>query len=547
MKQVRQIFNHFIHRHPRLFNLKLSVKYIFQVRSKIKRQLTNTNHIRDLKTPFSGINILIPLIETSHYQYLQLLILGKALELRGAHIKVLVCDEILEACEIKSSNNSTYPDNCVNCRFNRKHILPLYGLDVITLSSLISDREMSESIEMAKSISRSSDSTWSYKGYDISRTVSESITRYYYGGSAPSESDNEQLIRRNIHTSILGFIAAKKINDEFKPNVILNNMNVYSAWAPYTQYYGNRKDVRISTISINQFNYRTIIFNINELYLSNKRYKRYLSSRDDSTLNETENKELNNFVNCRVRGESEIFRDLGFFDDNNHEKSFKTRERRNIFLFSNIFWDVGLSECDNLYSSVLDWVIDTINIVKDLNDVDLYIKTHPGELYDTAKSKKGVESYIREQYPTLPNNVFLINPQDKINTYSLFNKIDIGVVFNGTLGLEMLLHGIPVIITGQAPFSNLRLVNEPRSFDEYRSLLLGSRPILEPEIERIRMFAYFYFIKSCIPWKLTESAYANNFKGYNFKTLNELDPGVDPYLDHLCNCIIYDDIVIENW
>ena len=61
--------------------------------------------------------ILIPLIETSHYQFYQIALIAKALELRGAEVKFLVCDETLPGCEIKSIRN-TKKDPCLNCRIN---------------------------------------------------------------------------------------------------------------------------------------------------------------------------------------------------------------------------------------------------------------------------------------------------------------------------------------------------------------------------------------------------------------------------------------------
>ena len=39
-----------------------------------------------------------------------------------------------------------------------------------------------------------------------------------------------------------------------------------------------------------------------------------------------------------------------------------------------------------------------------------------------------------------------------------------------------------------------------------------------------------------------------NFERYNFDSLDELLPGVDNYLDHLCNCILDpENTVVEGW
>ena len=82
------------------------------------------------------------MIETSHNQFHQLLIIGKALEIRGCEVKVLVCNESLKACEIKSIKNSTDRDVCWNCRFNLKNIVPLYKLKIFDIKSICNQKEI---------------------------------------------------------------------------------------------------------------------------------------------------------------------------------------------------------------------------------------------------------------------------------------------------------------------------------------------------------------------------------------------------------------------
>ena len=62
------------------------------------------------------------------------------------------------------------------------------------------------------------------------------------------------------------------------------------------------------------------------------------------------------------------------------------------------------------------------------------------------------------------------------------------------------------------------------------------------------MFSYFYFIKSKMPWVFTKQAYADNFSGFNFTSLNDISLGKNKIVDHLCNCIIdYKNSIPEDW
>jgi hypothetical protein len=218
-------------------------------------------------------------------------------------------------------------------------------------------------------------------------------------------------------------------------------------------------------------------------------------------------------------------------------------------LFTNLFWDVGISDSSRLYNGVIDWVIDTIKIVQNNSSVKLYIKPHPVEIYDSTPSKKGVIQFILEYFNHLPENVFIIDPKFKIKTYDLFEYIDLGIVYNGTIGIEMLLNSIPILVTGKAPYSYLSSVINPINRDTYiNAIANSSKESIKVDLEEIKLFSYFYFIKNLIPWNLTNKAYADNFKGYKISDYSHLEIGKNEFLDHICNTIIQPDIYnIEDW
>jgi hypothetical protein len=125
----------------------------------------------------------------------------------------------------------------------------------------------------------------------------------------------------------------------------------------------------------------------------------------------------------------------------------------------------------------------------------------------------------------------------------------VGVIFTGTLGLEMMLAGISVISTGRTTHQGLGLAMEPENIEAYRAALLGEIKSAAIDRNQLELFAYFYFIRTLIPWRLTRQAWGNaNFDGFQMDSLDDLLPGREPYLDHLCNCIVNpEDIIPEAW
>ena len=159
--------------------LKLRIYKGVILRNKLRRVFDPANQL-----PFQGTDvkkkILVPLIETSHYQFLHVLLIAKALEIRGADVRILVCNSFLPACEIKSSRN-TKTKPCLDCNMNRDLIVPEFGLKTINLAELVPTYKVEELRLLAKSLVSNYPLNYEYCGIDIINMVNDSVTRYFYG------------------------------------------------------------------------------------------------------------------------------------------------------------------------------------------------------------------------------------------------------------------------------------------------------------------------------------------------------------------------------
>ena len=520
--------------------------------SYLKPNITSQLKFKD-KSPIKksgGYRVVLPLIETNHYQYYQTVILLKALELRGCDVMILLCNQYLKGCEIKSVRSSAH-NPCLECSFNARNIIPFYDLKTATIAEFIKHDERKEITSIAAALSIEYPQEFVYEGINIIPMVNDSVTRYFYG-AVPEEGSEELSIQRQFHieTALNGIVVFNNIISEWKPDALFGSMNVYSAWEPYFAV-AEQKGISNHLISRSPFNYNGLVYNQMDLYYNNNRFEKWKATRTQDHLDIEEKEILKKYTSKRFSGNDQLFKDTQMFSD----ESGKIKEmlnldpsKRNIFLFSNIFWDIGMNKLGALYDAVVPWVLDTIELIKDDKDCHLYIKIHPIELFDSGRSLKGVADFIRERYPQIPENVTIITPDLKIKTYDLFPFIDLGVVYNGTIGLEMMLNTIPIVITGTAPYNYIKSVNVPSSREDYKQILIQSEKAIKPDFNEIEMFAYFYFIRSLIPWDLTFRAYADEFKKYNFESLDDLMPGKNKYLDHLCNCIMEPNTTVaENW
>jgi hypothetical protein len=528
--------------------LRLCVNYRLRIRPNLKSQLrleSNSQPWAEKKR----IKVLCPLIETSHYRFYHYLIFAKALELRGAEVKVILCGSSLPGCELKSVKSNKI-DPCMTCRFNHQRVIPLYGLDTVTIDDLVPSLTVEQITAKAHEITSDFPARFLYHGIDIIPTVKDSVVRYFYGAT-PNEDSAEMIRVQRDHliSSMMNIEVSRQLEANYNPDVVLAYMTAYSAWSPY-QLWFESQNTPVVSITSTQYDYSAVNVNVNQLYFSKERFNKYRRSRKNRVLSNDEKQVLKKILDERFSGQSQVFDHLGFFD--NRSEMIDTldidRNKRNIFLFSNVYWDIGISEFAQLFEGVIDWVIKTIEYVEDHDSCHLYIKPHPGEEFDSAPSLKGVMKYVHERYPELPRNVSFISPKMKIKPYDLAPFADLAVVYSGTLGLEMMLHGVPVVACGLSPFGGPGLATEPDNINEYRDALLGDIIIPDPDKEELDMFSYFYFVKLQIPWKLTRQVYADNFMGYLIKNIDDLQPGKDRYLDHLCDCVLHpNDTVAEAW
>lgn len=487
-------------------------------------------------------NIIVSLSETQHSIFIPLLILAKALELRGFNIIIFVCDGFLKACEIKSSKNIKDNKPCWHCKFNIKNIISKFNFEMVSYTSLFSEGEIS--LINQKIIERNYADLHldDYLDDSLELSVNDSVIRYFYGDVDTTKAS--EVKNNNIQTAIFSYLAAKRLDKNYNPLSVISAMSAYSQWNAFYHYF--TKSNRFKKVSLSSFNLSSLLVNDFELYSNTDRFKKYKDLKRNK-LSISDNKELFKFLKTRFKGKSEIFVRDGYFQDSENNSTITVDpKKKNIFLFTNIYWDVGVSESGYLYNDVIEWVFDTIDLVSDRSDINLFIKPHPGELFDSSTSLKTISDFIDERYSELPNNVQIIYPEQKINTYDLFDFIDLGLIYNGTIGLEMMLNDIPVISTGKTTYQNLNFAMHPKTVKDYLDLILRES-YKKPSKSDLYFYAYFYFLKTTIPFDLSTTYNASFAEIPKLESFDELSPGKSIMIDHFCKCLTEEGFLPESW
>jgi Capsule polysaccharide biosynthesis protein len=189
------------------------------------------------------------------------------------------------------------------------------------------------------------------------------------------------------------------------------------------------------------------------------------------------------------------------------------KQRPIVLLATNVLGD-SLTLGRNIFArSMADWIEKTVQFfatrpearAEPGRSVQLVIRIHPGERLMRGTSMSEV---VKGALADIPENIHLIGPMEKINTYDLMEITDLGLVYTTTTGLEMAMNGIPVIVSGQTHYRKRGFTFDPVSWDEYFAmidrLVENKMTLTAKQVETAWEYAYRFFFEYPLvfPWRL---------------------------------------------
>ena len=182
-------------------------------------------------------------------------------------------------------------------------------------------------------------------------------------------------------------------------------------------------------------------------------------------------------------------------------------KRPMVLLATNVLGD-SLTLGRQVFSqSMAEWITRTVQYFAGRPDVQFVIRVHPGEVLTHGTSMVDV---VHQVLPKLPEHIRLIGPNDKINTYDLVEVADLGLVYTTTVGMEMAMYGLPVIVSGRTHYRGRGFTYEPDSWVTYFKLLgqILAKPsafrLTRQQVESAWEYAYRFFFEypRPFPWHL---------------------------------------------
>ncbi len=174
-----------------------------------------------------------------------------------------------------------------------------------------------------------------------------------------------------------------------------------------------------------------------------------------------------------------------------------------VLLATNVLGDSLTLGREVFSQSMEDWLVKSLQYFAGRPDAQLVIRVHPGEVLIHGQSMLDV---IQRVLPKLPEHIHVITPTEKVNTYDLIAAADVGLVYTTTVGLEMAMNGIPVIVVGNTHYRERGFTQDPDSWVKYHKILKAmlenpaAYRLTDEQIELAWAYAYRFFFNYPLPF-----------------------------------------------
>jgi hypothetical protein len=496
----------------------------------------------------------------AHFQKIEPLVM-MGLYKRGCSLVSLYCNQALPACEFNMVGNNCPSANmldirgitkkaitfqCEKCAHNVKNFYTNLPIDLAGFNEFLIEQDYTNALQIAKEVPFDTFRSWEIDGVAVGEEAFSSVLRATFCGEILDTIQSRALVERYLYAGILVSWAVDRAYKKLQPDRVVLIHGVYLLHG-ISSMVARKLGIPLIVMGGGGIRKDTVVACHNETY------HRQLVSEDNSVW---ERYSLTDSERDRVLTYAKDKREVGAGVDyfnyhpnpiNDFDKLIELididRSKPIVSVYTNVLWDAQIFYSENVFSNMVVWLFETIELLANNKEVWGVIRIHPAEKKGGVPTNQPIMDVIKRKYKTLPSNIRIISPESDISSYVLAEHSKAAIIYGTKMGLEIALMGIPLVVCGESFSRNKGYGIDIKSLEEYADLISRldtlSISTIEMKERAIRYAHYLYFRKML---DLPLGNFAANKGGCNetnqFDSLNDLAPGRFSGLDVLCDGII---------
>jgi len=494
-----------------------------------------------------GPRVLFVHMHGSHYLLGLETFLAHRLRFEGAQPVFMTCEKLPWCNNRRIDAQPDYPGICADCLKRNMNFVTRMQLPIRRLSDFTTPAIYREAKEYVPDLSLEACIRAEYHGVPIGELCEVSVARYLCKDALVARGPELQIWRDFIASSVILVNAYEKAFEEIAPDILIVNSGRFF-WYAIAHYMAVERGMRAFSYEGDGGKGARWFFR-DTITASSLELGHIWDEWKDVPLTSDENKQLDDYLNYRSKG-TMISGAPG--DDYYTHKTTALQAalaeaklpggRPVVVMFTNLTFDSQVAGRRTIFRGMMEWVRETVRYVAG-KDFTLVVRVHPAELlpHEGEYSRERTMDSLAEHRIGIPENVILIPPESQASSYALLEVADAVIVYTSTMGLEAIIHGCPVIISGLAHYWQKGFGNCPKTRREYFELLGAAPGLRHPSAEEIalaRCYAYLLWFRTMIPLQIFETAEPFVMSRFSIRSLEDIRPGRNPYLDLVADAIM---------
>ncbi|MCG6142113.1 capsule biosynthesis protein [Leptospira mtsangambouensis] len=392
--------------------------------------------------------------------------IADALIQEGNEVLFIHCDRIFsEYCVAMSAHGlnqfSEKTDKqtiCERCNELRDVINSRFKFESRKIESYLSSEDKSSIEGIINSLPYESFESFQLNGIPLGRIALYEVLLQYKKSDLNFNEKEWESCKINLRNTLYSYFASLKIIEREKPDRILIYNTLYAV-NQTLKVIGNQKDIPVYFLHAGENlsnRLSTMIVSLNTTF----EYRRELISKweqfKNSTCTQVEANSVKNHFLTLFQGKHFLAYSHPVQSTISVREFFKISPSQKIIVATMSSYDerfagetIGeLRKPKSLiFNSQIEWISELIKYFKNHSDLFLIIRVHPREFpnkRDGVRSKHSLE--LEEIFKELPNNSAINWPTDNLSIYDLAKETDLFLNAWSSVGEEMSLFGIPVLI-----------------------------------------------------------------------------------------------------